>query len=41
MKGGSGGVPAGMCVVGVSVMVEEVMRGVMAEHQRGGVSVCK
>ena len=36
--GGSGGVVPGMCVVGVSVVGEEVMRGVLAEYQRGGVS---
>lgn len=34
---GSGEVSPGMCVVGVSVMGEEVMRGVVAEYQRGRV----
>ena len=37
---GRGAPPPGMCVVGVSVMGEEVMRGVIGEYQRGQVSEC-
>ena len=36
---GRGAPPPGMCVVGVSVVGEEVMRGVVGEYQRGQVSV--
>ena len=39
-SGGRGAPPPGMCVVGVSVVGEEVMRGVIGEYQRGRVSVC-
>ena len=35
---GHGVVPSGMCVVGVSVLGEEVMKGVTAEYQSGRVS---
>ena len=34
---GRGAPPPGMCVVGVSVVGEEVMRGVIGEYQRGRV----
>ena len=39
VSGRGPGVPPGMCVVGVSVVGEEVMKGVTTEYQRGQVSV--
>lgn len=36
---GRGAPPPGMCVVGVSVMGEEVMRGVFGEYEKGQVTV--
>lgn len=37
---GRGAPPPGMCVVGMSVMGEEVMRGVFGEYEKGQVTGC-